>query len=405
MRKILVLLALLWLDANSTLATAPADESAEKFATGYNFLKQQKYLEARTAYEAGLQQSPANAMAHFYLGDACRGLKAWACAEEHYETSLELDAKSSVAGLAKQRGRKAKIWRLLDEGTQALNEPNASSDVVAQAEGTLDIVNKLDLDDEQQARYQQLRGKINERNKGSNEKAESAHFPDRSMVLVPAGEFGMGSLGGDPDELPVHKVYLAAFFMDKYQVTVSQYTRFLEATPQDSPPEWTLMNKPTNQSRPVANVDWVDADTYCKWAGKRLPTEAEWEKAARGTDGRVYPWGNEPPTRFHANSGKEVWSNHSALSPVGTFEEGKSPYGIYDMAGNVWEWVSDWYDQEYYQLSPPQNPSGPRKGSHKVVRGGSWGSNGITDLRASNREIHVSSFRGLGTGFRCAKTP
>ena len=405
MRKILVLVALLWFAANSTLAAAPADESAEKFATGYNFLKQQKYQEARTAYETGLQQNPANAMAHFYLGDACRRLKAWACAEEHYETSLELDAKSSVAGLAKQRGRKAKIWRLLDEGTQALNEPNASPDIIAQTEDTLDIVDKLDLDDEQQARHQQLRGKIKERNKGSNEKAESAHFPDRSMVLVPAGEFRMGSFGGDPDELPVHKVYLGAFFMDKYQVTVSQYVRFLEATPHDSPPEWTLMNKPTNQSRPVANVDWVDADAYCKWAGKRLPTEAEWEKAARGTDGRVYPWGNEPPTRFHANSGKEVWSNHSALSPVGTFEEGKSPYGIYDMAGNVWEWVSDWYDPEYYQTSPPQNPSGPRRGSHKVVRGGSWGSNGITDLRSSDREIHVPSFRGFGTGFRCAQTP
>ena len=405
MRKVLVLVALLWLDANSTLATAPADESAEKFITGYNFLKQQKYQEARTAYETGLQQNPANAMAHFYLGDACRRLKAWACAEEHYETSLELDAKSSVAGLAKQRGRKAKIWRLLDEGTQALNEPNASPDIIAQTEDTLDIVNKLDLDDEQQARYQQLRGKIKERNKGSNEKAESAHFPDRSMLLVPAGEFRMGSFGGDPDELPVHKVYLGAFFMDKYQVTVSQYVRFLEATPHDSPPEWTLMNKPTNQSRPVANVDWEDADAYCKWAGKRLATEAEWEKAARGTDGRVYPWGNEPPTRFHANSGKEVWSNHSALSPVGTFEEGKSPYGIYDMAGNVWEWVSDWYDPEYYQTSPPQNPSGPRRGSHKVVRGGSWGSNGITDLRSSDREIHVPSFRGFGTGFRCAQTP
>ena len=165
MRKVLVLVALLWLDANSTLATAPADESAEKFATGYNFLKQQKYQEARTAYETGLQQNPANAMAHFYLGDACRGLKAWACAEEHYETSLELDAKSSVAGLAKQRGRKAKIWRILDEGKQALNEPNASPDIIAQTEDTLDIVNKLDLDDEQQARYQQLQGKIKERNR------------------------------------------------------------------------------------------------------------------------------------------------------------------------------------------------------------------------------------------------
>jgi formylglycine-generating enzyme required for sulfatase activity len=405
MRTILTLAVLLWLDVHQTMAAESVNEAAKKFATGYNFLKQQKYQEARTAYEAGLKQSPANAMAHFYLGDACRGLKVWACAEEHYETSLELDAKSSVADLAKQRARKAKIWRLLDEGKQAINEQNASPDMLAQVEDTLDIVNKLGLDDEQQARYRQMRERIEQRHKQGNGMTGSTPLLDRSMVLVPAGEFTMGSLGGDPDEQPVRKVYVGAFFMDKYQVVVLQYARFLEATHHDSPPEWTLMNKQTNRNRPVANVDWMEADIYCKWAGKRLPTEAEWEKAARGTDGRVYPWGNEPPTRFHANSGKEVWSNHTALMPVGTLEEGKSPYGIYDMAGNVWEWVSDWYDQDYYKTSPSQNPPGPRRGDYKVVRGGSWGSNGITDLRSSDRETHLPSFRGLGTGFRCAKNP
>ena len=404
MRKILALVALLALDANSTMAAEPVDEAAKKFATGYNFLKQQKYQAARTAYEAGLQQSPANAMAHFYLGDACRGLKVWACAEEHYETSLELDAKSSVADLAKQRGRKAKIWRLLDEEKQAINAPNASPDMLAQAEDTLDIVNKLGLDDEQQARYRQLREKIEQRHKQSNGMTVVAPLLDRSMVLVPAGEFTMGSLGGDPDEQPVRQVYVGAFFMDKHQVAVSQYGRFLEATHQERPPDWTAMNKPAYQNRPIANVDWAEADTYCTWAGKRLPTEAEWEKAARGTDGRTYPWGNEPPTRFHANAGKEVFSNRGTLTPVGTFEAGMSPYGIYDMAGNVWEWVSDWYDQDYYKSGPVQNPPGPRKGDYKVVRGGSWGS-GTDDLRAANREVHVPSFRGFGTGFRCAKNP
>jgi formylglycine-generating enzyme required for sulfatase activity len=405
MRKILALVALLGFDAYSTMAATPVDESAKKFSTGYNFLKQHKYQEARTAYEVGLQQSPANAMAHFYLGDACRGLKAWDCAEEHYETSLELDAKSPVAGLAKQRGRKAKVWRLLDEGKQAISQPNASPDMVAQAEDTLDIVNKLGLDDEQQALYRQLQEKIQQRHTRSNGKAASVPLPDRSMVVVPAGEFTMGSSGGDPDELPVHKVYVDAFFMDKHQVAVGQYARFLEATHHERPPEWTVMNKQPHQNRPIANVDWAEADAYCKWAGKRLATEAEWEKAARGTDGRVYPWGNEPPMRFHANSGKEVWSNHSVLTPVGTFEEGKSPYGVYDMAGNVWEWVSDWYDQDYYKTSPSKNPTGPLTGDYKVIRGGSWGSNGITDLRASDRETHLPSFRGFGTGFRCAKTP
>ena len=404
MRKILALVALLALDVDSSMAAALFDERAKKFTAGYEFLKQQKYQEARAAFEAGLQESPANTMAHFYLGDACRGLKAWACAEEHYETSLELDAKSSVADLAKQRARKAKIWRLLDEEKQAINAPNASPDMLAQAEDTLDIVNKLGLDDEQQARYRQLREKIEQRHKQSNGMTVAAPLLDRSMVLVPAGEFTMGSLGGDPDEQPVRQVYVGAFFMDKHQVAVSQYGRFLEATHQERPPDWTAMNKPAYQNRPIANVDWAEADTYCTWAGKRLPTEAEWEKAARGTDGRTYPWGNEPPTRFHANAGKEVFSNRGTLTPVGTFEAGMSPYGIYDMAGNVWEWVSDWYDQDYYKSGPVQNPPGPRKGDYKVVRGGSWGS-GTDDLRAANREVHVPSFRGFGTGFRCAKNP
>ena len=151
MRTILVFVALLGLDPDLTMASSSADKGAKKFATGYDFLKQQQYQEARTAYEAGLQQNPANALAHFYLGEACRGLKTWACAETHYETSLELDVHSSVAGLAKQWGRKVKVWRLLDEGKQALNAPNASPKQIAQAEDTLDVANKLGLDDEQRA--------------------------------------------------------------------------------------------------------------------------------------------------------------------------------------------------------------------------------------------------------------
>src|SRR5512147_1686308 len=125
MKKILVFIVMLGLDVDPEKAAAVYDERSKKFPAGYEFLKQHKYQEARTAFEADLQQNPANAIAHFYLADACRGLKAWACAESHYETSLELDPKSSVAGLAKQRARKAKVWRLLDEGKQVISEPNA----------------------------------------------------------------------------------------------------------------------------------------------------------------------------------------------------------------------------------------------------------------------------------------
>ena len=404
MRKILALVVLLGLDVDPTMAEALFDEHAKKFTAGYNFLKQHKYEEARMAFEAGLQEYPANAMAHFYLGEACQGLKAWACAEAHYETSLQLDAKSSVAGLAKQRKRKATVWRLLDEGKQVTNDSNVPPKQVVQAEDTLDIANKLGLDDEQRAVYQQLHEKIQQRHKVNHRTPSLPQHLDQSMVLVPGGEFMMGSWTGDADERPVRRVYLEDFFMDKDQLTVGQYAKFLEATSHIAPPEWHIMSRAMHQKRPVVNVDWADAAAYCTWAGKRLPTEAEWEKAARGTDGRTYPWGDEPPTRLHGNMQKEVWNNHMGLTPVGMFADGKSPYGINDMAGNVWQWVSDWYDQDYYKSSPLQNPTGPPKGEYKVVRGGSWGS-GPEGLRSADRETHVPSFQGFGTGFRCAKTP
>jgi formylglycine-generating enzyme required for sulfatase activity len=387
-----------------TMAAAPAEKPTKKFAIGYEFLQHNKYQEARAAYEAGLQEYPANALAHFYLGEACRGLKAWASAEEHYATSLELDAKSSMAILARQRLLKAKIWRMLSEGKLVLSEPNAPPNKIAEAQDTLDIANKLGLDDEQRIFYQQVLVKFQQRHTQSHVKPASVQQQNWSMALVPAGEFTMGSATGDADERPVHKVYVDAFFMDLHQLSVAQYARFLESTNHDAPPDWSLMNRPQHQRRPVTNVDWADAAAYCTWAGKRLPTEAEWEKAARGTDGRIYPWGNEPPTGIHATAGKEIWSSHSALTPVGALEEGKSPYGIYDMAGNVWEWVVDWYDSDYYKNSPAQNPTGPSTGVSKVVRGGSWGSN-AAGLRAAERENHLPSFQGYGTGFRCTKTP
>ena len=390
MRKILALVALLGLDADPTMSAALFDERAKKFSAGYEFLNQHKYQEARTAFETGLQQYPTNALAHFYLGEACWGLKAWGCAETHYGTSLELDPQSSMAGLAKQRSRRAKVWRLLNEGEQVKDK--------------LDLVNGQSLDEESRALSRQVKDTIEEGQPQSQEKPLSLPFADRSMTVVPAGEFVMGSVTGDADEQPVRRVYLDAFFMDLYQVSVGQYAKFLEATSQAAPPDWSIMNKSRHQNRPVVNVDWADANAYCTWAGKRLPTEAEWEKAARGTDGRTYPWGNELPTGFRANSMREKWSNHWVVMPVGMYEEGKSPYGLYDMAGNVWEWVSDWYAPDYYESSPLQNPMGPPTGESKVIRGGSWGS-GPKDLRSADRDTHVPSARGLGTGFRCAKTP
>lgn len=239
--------------------------------------------------------------------------------------------------------------------------------------------------------------------KEGQEKSTSAQPVEGSMVLVPAGKFTMGSSTGDVDEQPAHQVYIDAFSMDKYEVTVGQYAAFLQAEGMDPPLDWKVMNQPAYQKRPVVSVDWADAAAYCKWAGKRLPTEAEWEKAARGTDGRLYPWGNDPPTPRHAKYGKTGSHNHTTLAPVGTLEDGKSPYGIYDMAGSVWEWVSDWYDSDYYKSSPSQNPMGPSSGESKVLRGGSWGSD-PQHLRSALRYYHRSGHRHKDYGFRCAKS-
>ena len=224
------------------------------------------------------------------------------------------------------------------------------------------------------------------------------------MMLVPRGEFTMGSNTSFAHEQPLHRVTLDAFYMDKYEVTVGQYAKFLEATSLAAPPDWNVMNQPPHQNRPVVNVNWWDANSYCRWAGKRLPTEAEWEKAARGAEGRMYPWGNDRLDRFRANHGKEAWDDHAALATVGSFEAGQSLYGIHDLAGNVWEWVNDWYDKDYYEKSPPLNPTGPEQGATKVLRGGSWYAN-LGYLKSTYRFNLPPSSRDSDFGFRCAKTP
>lgn len=418
MRQTLATMFLLSLFMASGSVAHAAGAGDQEFAKGAALLKQKQYAEARAALEDGLKKSPSNAVAHFNLAEACRGLKAWTCAEEHYETAIELDAKASAAGSTEPRipvpkfkawqlFDEAKTWRLLDEARVLIAGGQGQADKMKQARDALDSANELGLNDEQQPVYQYLLGKVPGRRPEGSEGVARGALPadprEAPMVLVPAGEFIMGSTQGD-DEKPVHRVYLNAFYMDKYEVTVGQYVKYLEATGMEMPSDWDIMNQAQHHKRPVVNINWFDAATFCKWAGKRLPTEAEWEKAARGTDGRMYPWGNEAPTRLHANFGKKEWDNHMALVPVGSFEMGKSPYGIYDMAGNAWEWVNDWYDHDYYKKSPAKNPKGPAKGQSKVVRGGSWLY--VPDfLRTSFRFNAEPSGRQFGYGFRCAKTP
>ncbi len=229
-----------------------------------------------------------------------------------------------------------------------------------------------------------------------------------SMVLVPAGEFPMGSTMVGEREKPIHDVYLDAFYIDAYEQTTARYAKFLDATHREEPKEWKpggLFSTATWKQygdRPIIGVSWVDADAYCRWAGRRLPTEAEWEKAARGNDGLTYPWGKESPTNQHAHFAKSRWSGYGSLMSVGDHEAGKSPYGAYDMAGNVWEWVADWYDEGYYANSPERNPPGPPHGQRRVLRGGAWNAPALS-IRGAYRESRTPEYQFNHIGFRCAK--
>jgi len=230
------------------------------------------------------------------------------------------------------------------------------------------------------------------------------------MVLVSAGTFPMGSHTGFPDEEPVHMVSLEAFYIDKYEVTNALYKACVKvgaclipkSLRSNSQPSY--YGNPKFDNYPVIWVDWYMAQAYCDWRGgeaapkTRLPTEAEWEFAARGKDGRTYPWG-EGIDRMRANYN----TNIGDLTAVGTYENGKSIYGVYDLAGNAWEWVADWYDKAYYQNSPASNPTGPKTGLAAVLRGGSWFFDSA-HVRSAYRGKNDPILTNDKIGFRCARS-
>ncbi len=193
---------------------------------------------------------------------------------------------------------------------------------------------------------------------------------DITMIYIPPGKFMMGANNGDAEEKPSHEVDLDGYWIGKYEVTFNQYDRYCDETGKKKPDDlgWG------RDKRPVIYVSWDDAVAYCEWLSQKigltfkLPTEAQWEKAARGPGGLVYPWGND----FDKNKCNSYEGGLNKTMPVGTYPLGKSPYGCMDMAGNVWEWCSDWYDKDYYKNSPAKNPLGPLKGTSRVLRGGSW---------------------------------
>lgn len=276
---------------------------------------------------------------------------------------------------------------------------------------------------------------------GHHPSATGAEIPT-DMAMIPPGEFTMGSAEGSdgfPDERPERLVYLSGYFLDRFEVTNQAYASFVRATGHRSPENerqaatlWTNNGPiPGVEQHPVINVSWDDADAYCRWAGKRLPTEAEWEKAARGTDGRRYPWGEtwdftmansasywaKRTIQFNsaadwdafwvrgegARLAKENGIQGEVLTmPVDSFPQARSPYGLFGMAGNAAEWVEDWYDPNYYKHAPLTDPTGPNRGAIKAMRGGSW-LKPATSLRTSDRDWGTMDSRPSGTGFRCAK--
>jgi eukaryotic-like serine/threonine-protein kinase len=224
------------------------------------------------------------------------------------------------------------------------------------------------------------------------------------LVSVPAGEFLMGATDADSQadssEKPQHKVYLDAFWIDRTEVTAGQYAKCVAAWKCRKPPRCTGAGK---DDHPVTCVTWQDAANYCAWAGRRLPTEAEWERAARGTDGRKYPWGNEAPDCARANYAGKDGGCVGGMAAVGSYPAGASPYGALDMAGNVWEWVNDWYDENYYRVSPGSNPQGPATGTHREIRGHSWNSMDIGIGAAARSVGSAPDMGGNDVGFRCAQ--
>ncbi len=214
-----------------------------------------------------------------------------------------------------------------------------------------------------------------------------------TMTLIPAGTFSMGNETGNEDERPVHNVYVDAFYIDVAEVTCARYSRFLKETGYPSNQLWNPeYDRPDD---PVVGVNWYDAAAFAKWAGKRLPTEAEWEKAARGgLIGDKYPWGDEI-TREKSNY------NSFGTTLVKSYEP--NGYGLYDIAGNVWEWCQDWYSKDYYKTTPKKNPSGPMFAERKVVRGGAWYNN-ESALQVYNRHKIYPDIGSFNIGFRCVKS-
>jgi formylglycine-generating enzyme required for sulfatase activity len=219
-------------------------------------------------------------------------------------------------------------------------------------------------------------------------------------TLISTGTFIMG----DDEESPRREIFVDAFYLDRYEVTVARYAAFMEDTGNLKPPDqWDTVDLKNGGDLPVIGVNWQDASSYCRWAGRRLPTEAEWEKAARSNDERRYPWGNDPPRSESARYGKpyEIPVYREGVARVGSHADDRSPFGIFDLAGNVTEWIADWFT-ESLPAGDVRNPKGPDSGTSKVLRGANW-YEPAERLGVTKRWHANPSTRNDGIGFRCAR--
>ena len=252
---------------------------------------------------------------------------------------------------------------------------------------------------------------------GSLEFLPGQRFKLTTKIYIPEGEFWMGcdpnKNGGvecHEDELPLHRVYLDAFYIDKTEVTNSQYKRCCECERPYTTPGGQGFNDPKQVRFPIAYIDWYQAKSYCEWAGGRLPTEAEWEKAARGDgDTRKYPWGDTDPTCDIVNESHLCQDEQRVdwFSEAGSYPKDASPFGVMDLAGNLHEWVNDWYQDDYYKdPSASKNPLGPESGKLKVYRGGSWFiKDNRFSMRVSERNSADEHISNEYIGFRCVYSP